>query len=340
MNTITRTMNNNNHLISIVIPAYNAASRIKFTLESIINQDYENLEIILVNDASLDETELISSQILSASQRPFRIITHEHNKGVSASRNTGLKNSSGRYICFIDADDMIEHEFISKLHEVITRDDCEIVFCGIIEKFSNGRPDWRFHSVKDKPYIESGEKFIIKHSVPSIWCCMYDLSFLRRYDLLFHEGCISGEDIEFTTKAFCRAGRVTFTQDHLYIYIHHEEMGSVRDNDTREKKLLHYESNSLALRSTAEYLAEHAVNSKLKRFAEKILIPQSVIRQASVYAMKDDKNNYDSLMTNKAVRERLRLSQNLYTFVTKPEVFLKAFAILNVPNLYYRIRSR
>ena len=62
-----------NNLVNVIIPAYNAASRIKLTLESIINQDYENIEIILVNDSSLDDTALIANKILSGSNRAFKM---------------------------------------------------------------------------------------------------------------------------------------------------------------------------------------------------------------------------------------------------------------------------
>ncbi len=82
---------NNSPLVSAVVPAFNNGTHIAATLKSIIAQDYENLEIICVNDASTDETLKNAEEVLKNSGRKFKIINHEKNSGVSASRNTGIK---------------------------------------------------------------------------------------------------------------------------------------------------------------------------------------------------------------------------------------------------------
>ena len=329
-------------LISLIIPAYNASSRIKFTLESIINQDYENLEIILVNDASCDDTALIANKVLGGSHIPSQIINHEINRGECASRNTGLEASKGEYVCFVDADDMIAKNFVSDLYEAITRDNCEIVFCGRVDRFINaGREsDKKIHSAKDRPYVDSGSGFILNHSVPPVWCCMYNLSFLKKYNLLFHEGCNVGGDVEFITKAFCKAEKVTFTAKHLYIYIHHDDMGSIRDNNTRDKQISRYEHNTYAQERTGYYLLKNSHDGKIKSLAENILIPQVIIRKCNLFSMKNDREGYKTFIHDSESRKILRRTQSLSVLVHKPEVFLKAFMILNMPGLYYMMRKR
>lgn len=330
-----------NKLISVIIPAYNAASRIKFTLESIINQDYENIEIILVNDSSSDNTELIACQILSRGNKAFRIINHEINHGECASRNTGIKASRGEYICFIDADDMIKPNYVSCLYQTITRTNCEIAFCGLVDRFTNGSPDKNFHSLSNhEPYITSGDELILSHPVPPVWCCMYDSNFLKRYNLLFHEGCTAGGDVEFITKALCTAQRVSFTQEHLYIYVHHNEMGSVRDNDTQAKKILRYEHNTYAQERTAEYLTEHSQNERVKTLAEKILLPQVIIRKCNIFALNNNYDGFKSFIHDPNTRKVLRSSQSLRVLIHKPEVFLKALMLLHAPNIYYKLRNK
>ncbi|MBQ6774016.1 MAG: glycosyltransferase family 2 protein [Synergistaceae bacterium] len=329
-----------NKLISVIIPAYNAASRIKFTLESIINQDYENIEIILVNDSSSDDTASIANKILSESNKTFRIINHEFNKGVCASRNTGLEVSRGEYICFVDADDVLKQNFISCLYQTITRDDCEIAFCGLVDRFTDGTPDKNFHSCSDEPYIESGGHFIINNFVPPFFCCMYNSCFLSKYNLLFHNGCIYGEDIEFITKALCTAQRVSFTQEHLYIYVHHNEMGSVRDNDTKAKKILRYEHNTQAQERTAEYLLRHSQSEQVKTLAEKILMPQVIIRKCNIFALNNNYDGFKSFIHDPNNRKVLISSQSLRVLIHKPEVFLKAFMLLHIPGIYYKLRNK
>ena len=100
-----------NDLISVIIPVYNTGEKIINTLECVINQDYNNLEIILVNDASNDNTIKTAQGVLKNSSRLFKIITHEKNKGVSAARNTGFESANGKFIAFIDSDDLIKENF-------------------------------------------------------------------------------------------------------------------------------------------------------------------------------------------------------------------------------------
>ena len=95
-------------LISIVVPVYNIMDRVKFVIKSLISQDYHNLEIIVVNDASTDDSLSVVEDFVAANMiGNVFIISHNKNKGVSAARNTGLMGSKGEYIAFVDGDDMV-----------------------------------------------------------------------------------------------------------------------------------------------------------------------------------------------------------------------------------------
>lgn len=326
-----------NDLISVIIPAYNAETRIKYALESITAQDYEELEIIVVDDASTDSTRDIAQEVLNSSGREFTIITHTHNRGVSAARNTGLAGARGKYIVFMDSDDVLKADFAGKLHGIIG--DCDISCCGLVDRFTDGQPDKnKLHSPGNNEIYE-GEKLLLMDKRPPFFCSLYRKSFLDRNNLRFHEGCTAGEDTEFQVKAFCMAGKVIFIDEYLYIYVHHENMGSVRDNNTGMKKLLRYEHNTFAQKRTAEYLIAHAGTEELKRLAEDILLPQSVLRMFSLYAMRKDRAGYDALLNDKALTDILSRTQNFHVMTGKSELFFKAFTVLHLPNLYYRLRS-
>ena len=88
-------------LVSAVMPAYNAETTIASSLESLIAQDYPNLEIIVVNDASTDDTENTARRVLEGCGRPFSIITHTKNRGVAAARNTGMDAMKGEFIWYL-----------------------------------------------------------------------------------------------------------------------------------------------------------------------------------------------------------------------------------------------
>ena len=327
-------------LISVIIPAYNVQSRIKFTLESVIAQDYENIEIIIVDDASNDETGIKAREILEGSSRKFKFITHEENRGECGSRNTGLEHAQGKYICFIDGDDLIRENYVSRLQEIIAQTECDIVFCGLLDRFTDGRADRDVNYSCKEAFTSSGEFFILKKLMPPVVCCLYNAEFLRKNNLLFHEVCSAGGDVEFITKAMCVAEKVTFTNECLYIYIHHSEMGSVRDNDTKAKKLIRYEHNTQAQIRTADFLITNAKMKRIIFYAREILKPQNLIRQLTIYAMKNDLTSYNLLRQDKESIKVLREALSLNVFLKNPEVSLKALLILCFPKIYYVMREK
>ena len=106
-----------NKLVSVIVPTYNGEKFIAQTLESIINQDYENLEIIVVDDVSTDNTVSLVREILENSGRKFQLIQRTVNGRQSASRNTGLDAANGEYVMFFDHDDLAEKNFVSSLYK-------------------------------------------------------------------------------------------------------------------------------------------------------------------------------------------------------------------------------
>ena len=110
---------NTNPLISIIIPVYNGEKHIEKTLKSIIAQDYENIEIILVDDVSKDNTIKIAKKILEDGTKKFKIVERSQNGGQCAARNTGYNAANGEYIIFFDHDDLAEKNFVSSLYKEI-----------------------------------------------------------------------------------------------------------------------------------------------------------------------------------------------------------------------------
>ena len=329
-----------NDLISIIIPAYNTRERIISALESVTAQTYHDIEIIIIDDASDDGTAGTARDYLTSQSRPYRIITHDHNRGVSAARNTGLAAAQGKYIAFMDSDDVLQPEYAAKLHGIIAANECDISCCGLLDRFTDGRPDKDMLHSPGNSDVYSGESLLLMNKVPAFVCCLYRKKFIDEYGLCFHEGCSSGEDTEFQAEAFCRAERVIFIDECLYIYIHHENMGSVRDNDTSMKKAIRYEHNTYAQKRTAEYIIEHAKSEELRETAGKILLPQSVIRMFTLYAVKHDRAGYDELLHDVNLMNVLKGTQNINVLMKKPELFFKALAIIHAPNIYYRFRGR
>ena len=119
---------NNEILVSIIVPVYNAKKYLSNTLESILKQSYKNLEIILVNDGSTDNSKEICEHYAKIDSRI--ILLNKINGGVSSARNYGLEVAKGDYVSFIDSDDYLTVDMIETLVKDVQNTDVEIAVCG------------------------------------------------------------------------------------------------------------------------------------------------------------------------------------------------------------------
>ena len=327
-------------LVSVIVPTYNNEAQIAGTLRSIVAQDYPNIEIIVVNDASDDATEETARSVLHECGRRVSIIRHSENRGVSSARNTGLDAAEGEYVWFCDGDDLVERNFVSTLAGLCLRHECDIACCGITDRFTDGSPD-RPHPLRGPSFLD-GEtmtwKRTLKEIEPDFCCTLLKRALLTGTGLRFSDGCTAGEDVEFQIKAFCRAKKVAITPECLYNYVHHPGMGQVRDKDSKEKILRRYAHNTEAHFRTAEYLIRHAPSDRVKSLGEALLLPEASVRRLTLYAKAGDRAAFDAFLSSAGTRRALRRSGRF--FFQKPELFLKAFALLHFPGLYYRARSR
>jgi len=120
-------------LVSVVIPVYNGEKYLKKTIESVLNQNYQNFEVVVVDDASTDSSLEIINSFIKIHPQKIRLIQHSKNKGCpAATKNTGIKNAKGKYIAFIDQDDIWKKEKLTKQIEIIIKKK------DLIANFANG----------------------------------------------------------------------------------------------------------------------------------------------------------------------------------------------------------
>ena len=128
-----------NEKISIVVPVYNVEKYVSKCIESIINQTYSNLEIILINDGSTDISGCICDYYAKKDNRI--IVVHQNNQGLSMARNNGINISTGDYIGFVDSDDWIEIDMFEVLFKNIVNFDANISICDYSSVYENGKND-------------------------------------------------------------------------------------------------------------------------------------------------------------------------------------------------------
>ena len=117
-------------MVSIIVPVYNVEKYLEQCINSIINQTYKNIEIILIDDGSTDNSGIICDEYAKKDNR-IKVI-HKDNEGISATRNRGIDESSGKYISFVDSDDYIEKNMIEILYKDIEKENADIAVCNYI----------------------------------------------------------------------------------------------------------------------------------------------------------------------------------------------------------------
>lgn len=127
------------NLISVIVPIYNVAEFLTESLESILNQTYKNLQIILANDGLDDGSGILCEKYAKRDKR-ICLITHESRKGGAEARNAGLNASKGKYIGFVDPDDFVELDIFEKLYYTIKENSADISVCGY-QIFGNKKDD-------------------------------------------------------------------------------------------------------------------------------------------------------------------------------------------------------
>lgn len=200
-------------LISILIPVYNAESYLPTCLESIVNQTYSNLQVVVVDDGSKDASLKVAQEY--ANKFPYIKVYHQENAGVAVARNALLARAEGEYVLFVDADDWIEKDMIAFLQNKANEYKADIVTCGMV---INDGAVGHAASVVELWEQDRAVKEFLRHVSfnGSLWNKLIKTSLL--HNLKFHCGISYGEDALFVWYVLQRAKRVLITDKVLYHY--------------------------------------------------------------------------------------------------------------------------
>lgn len=211
---------NSNKLVSIILPIYNVEKYLEKCVCSILNQDYNNLEVILVNDGSTDKSLEICERLQKKDNR-IKII-NQKNLGVSAARNNGFYYSKGDYICFIDSDDIIEIDMVSTLVKLLQENECEVANCNIhiIEKDKTERNFYTNKNIKIYNSSELKKYFLLGKVSHACWDKMYKREVLEKVNFVLNS---TSEDRYFCWKLYKTINKMVVTSKVGYHYIRKNE---------------------------------------------------------------------------------------------------------------------
>lgn len=214
--------------VSIIVPVYNAEKYIEACVESLLEQTYTNLEIILVDDGSLDRTEEIIASAYGS--HPQIVYIKKQNEGASAARNTGLKLASGGYITFVDADDWVSCDFIENALQFIKEYGLDIVLGGTVKVYPDhqteycadgGKPIWVYDDLIPirRRVLSNGAGVLPELSrcfTSGAVCKVFRREVLEQVE--FDTSLAIGEDTVFNLAAMEHAGRMGVTGQCWYYY--------------------------------------------------------------------------------------------------------------------------
>ena len=208
--------------VSVIVPIYNSEKYLKDCLDSIIKQSHKNLEIILVDDGSTDQSGKIADEY---SKKDSRIkVIHQKNQGQSAARNAGLKKTTGQYICFIDSDDEIKPNYISELLSPYQNKDNSLSVCGFRRNFLHTKKHELLYTNPSSPRKKSDTDKTYILRLLSIDGRLYSVNnklFISKItkSLSFDESINFAEDLKFILEYLSHTNYIiTFIGKPLYIY--------------------------------------------------------------------------------------------------------------------------
>lgn len=296
-------------LISVVVPVYNVEKYLVRCLDSILNQTYKNIEIIVVNDGSPDKCEDIINQY--ASRYSNIVAIHQKNGGLSNARNTGIRAAKGEYISFIDSDDYIDATMISRMYSVLKEENVNLVQCD----FKVVRDENIYKKAEiTKPFILDKETMFDTRKTKITACGkLYFTDIIKK--IMFKENKIN-EDEFFTYKALYESSKIAVIQEPLYFY--YQSPNSIMRNSNHFIKPDFME----AYDERIKYFNDKG-SQKLSEISKKEYSIRLMLAYIKTFNNKHSKNDI-SIFLN-AFKENYRQIKHIKYFDKKEILILKFF---------------
>ena len=234
--------------ISVIVPMYKVERYIKACIDSILNQTFQDFEIIIVDDASPDNSYDIC-QKLYGNNKKVRIVRHKQNKGLGPSRNTGIENARGKYVYFVDSDDLILPNALETLYNAAKETNADVIhtyaYYETVQNDDSNESGKIPATLQQSVYRKEGflkfdipyrlrEHWMPWHTRSMAWLNMCNLEFLKKNNLRFIN--VISEDELFSFELFCKVEKFYIIKDAFYIYRRHQNSIMKKYDADRLKK--------------------------------------------------------------------------------------------------------
>ena len=241
-------------LISVIVPVYNVEKYLRECIDSIIRQTYKNIEIILIDDGSKDSSGQICDEYTKKDKR-IKVI-HQENRGVSSSRNLGIKKSNGKWITFVDSDDWLEDNFIEVLFNIAKRENADISISGY-NRVQNSKIEKINISTEIQEY--NSYEYLIKTLNPQTGLGFCHMRLIRKAvinNIQFDENLPVAEDALFNMQISTKINKAIHSNKNLYNYRNNSESVVKKYNEKYAQKYLE------AMEAIKKYLEDNKLNDR------------------------------------------------------------------------------
>ncbi|GAB6168246.1 glycosyltransferase family 2 protein [Clostridium carnis] len=221
---------NNDILVSIIVPIYNSEKYLEKCVQSLINQNFDNYEVLLINDGSKDSSYKICKEY--DNKYNYIKVFNKENGGTSSAKNMGIEKARGEWIVFVDSDDYIDSNYISTLINNIN-DNIDLVACGFVIEYLKDNYFVNISLPENKEYIKSNEikdgiyeldyNALLNVNVSKI----YRRRILKEKNILFNEKLNTGEDLVFNCEYIKNIRGLLLLKDIIYHYVRRDEVSLV-----------------------------------------------------------------------------------------------------------------
>lgn len=261
----------NNDLISVVVPCYNVEKYLEKCVQSIVEQTYTNLEIILVDDGAKDSTPELCDKLVLTDSR-IKVI-HKVNGGLSDARNAGLAVANGKYITFFDSDDWIEPDTLKTAFDKMTAENLDLVIWGYTADFVDDNETIlsnRICAVNGICELGANNSILTQKDTLGLsgyaWNKLYKADIIKSNSLFFEKGISLIEDILFNSLYFCKCEKIAFI-DYIgnhYIQRGRVTLGTKRYENVFELKLMGCEAREKILKHFS--ISDSSINKIMASF--------------------------------------------------------------------------
>lgn len=316
-------------LITVIINVYNGERFIKKCLENIINQTYKNLEILVVNDGSTDNTLSICQEI---KDKRIRIINQE-NKGLSLSRNVGIDNAKGEYLFFIDVDDWIDEDTIEYLYKLCKENKAEMSTCRAIEVYKeqlNGKEKIEIENSKKENKLKLlNKEEMLKKTLISLNNEVVIWNKFIKKDLFnnvrFEDRIVN--DVVVTYKLVINTNKIAYGEEIKYFYFKNNESITYKNKADRQIDM---------------YKASMERYEYVKNIYPDMMENNVGMIKKGMYTFFNEKEEVQEFWNKNKCLKQLRNIFDFRIYFSKIEIGLKIkiTLFLIAPNLYRKIRKK